>query len=219
MNRFKDQQNIIQEYNEMMKKSQNIAIYTRDIEMQKEEVSKLEEFIDYLIERKIEYIKEKNEMAADLLLCLQLGAKAVSCELSMIIALKEDNPSVAWDNLIEAQNITDSVIQNHPIKGEQLLGYKGRLMSYETLLFPKMIFTSIGGIISSSECSICNESYEKCNHVKGRFYMGEMCVRVIKEIDMEELSIVENPADKRCRPISIPNELGEQLDVFTLMRK
>lgn len=218
MLQFAEQKEIIDEYNEVMKKSQNIAIFTRCIEIQKEEMNTLVSFDRSLEIRKAEYIKARNEKAANLLLCLQQGVNAVLCELSMLVALKEDEPGEAWNYLIEAQNLADNAIQNHPINGNSLLGYKRRLLAYETVLFPRMIFSSIGGIIMKSECSICKKAYADCDHLKGRFYMGEMCCRIITEIDLEEFSAVEHPADKRCRPINIGNEMGDRIDVLTLRK-
>lgn len=36
--------------------------------------------------------------------------------------------------------------------------------------------------------------------------MGELCCRLIVEMDLEEISIVENPANKLCRIISIQRD-------------
>lgn len=215
---FTEQFEIIEIYNEAMLKSQNIAIFTRNKEIQTDEIEHLKKYDEYLEAVKNDYIKEKNEKVANLILCLQLGSRAVCCELSMLVFLKDNEMEKAWNNLIEAQYLTLNVIRNHPTNGDYLLGYMKRLNEYETLLFPKMMFSSYGGIIKNSECSICGNDYGKCDHLKGKFYMGQMCCRIIKEVDLEEVSTVENPADKRCRVISYSDENGDNIDILTLKK-
>ena len=206
---------IIEEYNMMMNKSQNIAIYTRGIEIQKSEIENLEKFDLHLEKIKQKFIKTRNENFANLALCLQLGARAISFELKMLVNLKEDKMVEAWNCLIEAQNLTGIVIRNHPFDRGSLSGYKMRLQEYEKTLFPKMMFSSVGGIIKISKCSICGNDYDDCDHIKGKLYMGKMCSRIIKEMDLEEISLVENPEDKRCRIISTSDK-GANIDTLTL---
>jgi hypothetical protein len=44
--------------------------------------------------------------------------------------------------------------------------------------------------------------------------MGQLCGRIVEEADMKEVSVVEEPADKRCRALSISD--GEMMrDVMT----
>lgn len=219
MNSFIEVKELIDQYNEMMVKSQNIAFFARGIEIQKNEIENLLNYDQYLEKIKKEFISAKKEKAANWIFCLQYGAKAIYHELSMIVYLKEDKMSEAWGNLIEAQHLTEIVIQNHPIDGDDLLGYKSRLHAYEITLFPKMMFSSYGGIVKISECSICGKDYNECDHIKGKLYVGEMCCRIIKEVDLEEISIVENPADKRNRILTNTDKDGNTIDILTLRKQ
>lgn len=54
--------------------------------------------------------------------------------------------------------------------------------------------------------------------MKGRFYNGELCVREIHEAELEEVSFVENPANKLCRALSATFD-GKEVDPFTLTEK
>jgi len=100
----------------------------------------------------------------------------------------------AWSNLVNAQVTYGTVVRNYPFEVETANGYVERLEAYEKLLFPKMFFSSVGGIIKQSNCSICKETYSKCSHIKGRLYNGELCVREITEMELEEVSFVDIPA-------------------------
>ncbi|WHT39479.1 hypothetical protein QNH98_01890 [Myroides sp. mNGS23_01] len=123
--------------------------------------------------------------------------------------------SEAWDNLVRAQVIYGTVISNSPFQTEENNHYLNRLERYEKLLFPNLYFQSVGGIIKESHCSICNQKSGKCGHIKGKLYKGEICVRVISDMQLEEVSFVDNPANKHCRLISIEQN-GKTVDIMTL---
>ena len=71
-------------------------------------------------------------------------------------------------------------------------------------------------IIAKSKCSICGHDYGECDHIVGKAYMGEMCVRIIEEVkELKEISLVTEPANKRARIISITDEDGISRDIMT----
>ena len=67
-------------------------------------------------------------------------------------------------------------------------------------LYPYNIFTSIGAFFKRIECNICGRDMDtpECIHLKGELYNGEMAYGIVHEISPDHLSLVENPADKRC---------------------
>lgn len=209
--------NLFDEFNDVIERADKIAIFTRDIELQKDQVTKLSEFIDKATELKNDNKERFSEPELNLILCLIISADAVKSEISMIISLKRNEMTIAWGHLVQAQNSVAIVARNHPISdGEFLNGYVSKLNSFEKTLFPSMIFASTGGIIKKSICAICKTDYEECYHIKGKMYNGELCVREIHEMDLEEVSLVENPANKLCRQLKISFE-GKEVDTFTLV--
>lgn len=59
---------------------------------------------------------------------------------------------------------------------------------------------SPGMVIGASECSICHQDPETCEHIKGREYDGETCYRIITEIrEILEVSFVSRPAQPDAR--------------------
>ncbi|WP_157492528.1 hypothetical protein [Flavobacterium sp. TAB 87] len=121
----------------------------------------------------------------------------------------------AWENLVNAQVIYGNVIRNSLFEYETHYNYLNRLEDYENLLFPNFHFQSVGGLIKKSHCSICNLKSGDCDHIKGKLYFGELCTRIITEMELEEYSLVENPANKHCRVISIEQN-GIKIDILTL---
>lgn len=172
---------IIIEFNKIIAVAQNKSIFARGIEIQKEEIEFLEKYNNKLSLLKKSFVENQLEYESNLIFCFEESVRTIQLELTMIVNLKEDKMDIAWDNLVDAQVSASTVVSNHP-NGQDLEGYLDKLRSYEIILFPKMMFASIGGIVKKSECSICNDSYGKCNHIKGKLYMGEMCCRVITEM-------------------------------------
>jgi hypothetical protein len=205
---------IIDEFNEVANKAQYLAIFVRDINLQKEEVA----FIDLYID-KIARLLEKDtftDTELNLLLFFKMSIEAVQDEIQMIICLKENQTSLAWEFLIKAQSTVSIALLNHPSNSKSLEGFMNRLESYEKVLFPKIMFSSIGGIIKESTCNLCKNDYENCSHIKGKFYKGKLCVREIQKIDLEEISLVENPASKLHIQLGTDYK-GKSVDVFTLL--
>lgn len=189
---------LIKEFNEMAQVAQRKAFISVGIEIQKEEIETLTNYRNELKELKKQFVERNLENEANLIYCIDNSLLAVQYELQMLVNIKEDKMRDAWGNLVNAQVIYGTVVRNFPCELETTIGYIERLEAYEKLLFPKMFFSSVGGIIKKSNCSICKESYGKCNHIKGRLYNGELCVRVISEMELEEVSLVDVPANKHC---------------------
>lgn len=206
---------LIKEFNEMAAIAQKKAFITVGIEIQKDEIETIKNYRAELTALKKEFIERKLENEANLVYCIENSLLAVQHELQMLVNIKEDKMSEAWGNLVNAQVTYGTVVRNYPFEFEAANGYTDRLEGYEKLLFPKMFFSSVGGIIKQSNCSICKEPYSKCNHIKGRLYNGELCVREITEMELEEVSLVDIPASKHCRTLTIDYG-GKNVDLLTL---
>ncbi len=206
---------LIKEFNEMASIAQRKAFITVGIELQKKEIETIKNYRNDLSKLKKQYVDRKLENEANLVYCIENSLLAVQYELQMLVNIKEDKMNEAWGNLVTAQITYGTIVRNYPFEFESSNSYVERLEGYEKLLFPKMFFSSVGGIIKKSNCSICKEPYSKCDHIKGRLYYGELCVREITEMELEEASIVEVPANKLCRMLTISYD-GKTVDLMTL---
>ncbi|UOQ51114.1 hypothetical protein [Hymenobacter cellulosivorans] len=214
-NPFPELNAFIEVYNQALQKAQSKAIFVRGIEIQEAQVEELKQLIEEIKLQKAIAVEEKDEKKANLILCFELCATAVKNELYFVMSLKRDEPDFAWQALIDAQYQISLAIRNHPFDGRYLQGYAHRLHLYENIIFPKMYFASRGCVVSSSECSVCRGDMEDCEHIKGYAYMGEICYEIINEIkSIDEISLVENPADKSCRMLSFTED-GKSIDIFT----
>lgn len=206
---------LINEFNELVAVSQKKAFITVGIEIQKEEIETLKNYRIDLSKLKKEFVGKNLENEANLVYCIENSIKTIQYELEMLVNIKEDKMSEAWGNLVDAQVTFGTVVRNHLSESNFFNGYMERLANYEKLLFPSLFFQSIGGIIKKSHCSICNENFTRCDHIRGKLYLGELCCRIISEIDLEEVSFVDNPANKHCRTLTIETN-GKIIDIMTL---
>lgn len=212
---FENPNLLIKEFNEMAAISQKKAFITIGIELQEEEIKTLESYREDLKTLKKGFVDRNLENEANLVYCIENSLLAIQYELQMLVHIKKDKMSEAWGSLVNAQVTYGTVISNYPFELVSENGYMERLMSYEKLLFPNLFFQSAGGIIKKSHCSICKQSLSKCEHIKGKLYMGEICCRIITEMELEEVSFVENPANKHCRILTIEHN-GKKIDIMTL---
>jgi hypothetical protein len=202
------------EFQEIASECRKFFFMTRAKELQIEARDRLKTF-----EPKAEVLKEKaialeSEDAANAMLCYEELISAFVNELSMWIALKDDDTALAWDCLVNTQTAISLAMQAHSI-ASNMQEYVEHLSLAEQVLFPPQLFFSPGMIIREARCSICDEEYGECNHVVGRPYMGQLCIRDIVEAEIEEASLVEKPANKKARGIYYTDTKGVRRDFLT----
>ena len=194
--------------------SMRLCYMTRAKELQEAAFVHLGALSDRTCSLKQQAIADKDEDAANALLALESVADAFASESKMWVALKDDDADAAWTYLVGAQSAAARAMRAHEV-GQRLDDYTQRLDVLEQVLFPPQMFRSIGIRILRSSCSICGREYDSCDHIKGRAYMGQMCVRVIDKSELLEVSVVTDPANKHCRAISITDESGVKRNVMT----
>ena len=152
-------------------------------------------------ELKAPFIDAGDERLANAMLGVSLMLEAQRDFLSTFISFKDGNASVAWDKLVNAQLSAHHAMKTADAVNNPQTFLQGVLMA-EKVLFPPQTFMSIGAVAESTQCSICGNDYEECEHIVGRPYMGQLCSRIILKARLEEVSFVEEPANKHCRNIS-----------------
>jgi len=190
-----------EQFDTAIKETQRYAFLVRAHELQQEATEKLSKLLEQCIKLKEQAIAEANESHANAFLAFEFMIRALTAELRCYILLKDDEPDRAWNSIIDAQSLAASAMKSHSVAAH-LDGYIERLHALEQLVFPQQVFLSSCFIVRESECSICGSNYGDCDHIKGRPYMGKLCSRIVKKADLKEVSVVEDPADRRCRAVS-----------------
>ena len=188
----------ISSFNEKIKEAEVFLSIVRACELQAEACTKLEKLLEEVAAEKDKAIKSNNEDYANLLLGCECVTHALIAELRMWLFLKEEKPDSAWDQLIDAQMSSISAARAHD-GFRHLVEHNRRLLAIEQLVFPSQVFISSGFIVRHQECSICGGEYGECDHLIGKPYMGKFCHIIARDVELDHVSIVEHPADKRCR--------------------
>jgi hypothetical protein len=188
----------VDELFEVIKECTNYLSIARDSDLQKEAIAKLAELTARFGVMKADAVAAADEDRANFLLGCEYSTRAISAELSMWLLFKEDKPEDAWNSLVVAQMATTAVIRANA-RFAHVESHAERLLAIEKLIFPPQAFMSVGILVESKECSICGGEYGECSHVVGRPYMGEFCHTIISKAKLEEVSLVNEPANKHCR--------------------
>lgn len=188
----------VAEFNEIIQRAEILLSIARAGELQRAACEELERQAVTLKAEKSKAAAQGDEFLANILLGCECVNTAILSELRMWLALKEGRPHEAWDYLITAQE--GAIAATRANEGfAHLHHHYERLEAIEKLVFPPQVFLSSGFIVESQECSICGGEYGDCEHLIGMPYMGRFCQVIARGVSVDHVSIVESPADKRCR--------------------
>lgn len=202
---------------EIIKKAENLTCITRATILQEEIIIALDSVLKIIETQKQESIDNKNEDDANAFLSIQCALNALKANIKTFVLIKNGFPDQAWDSLISAQDYAVSAILAHPINAHLENEYCPHLEVLEKILFPPQNFMSISITTQEEICSICNKEYSECEHVSGIAYMGKFCQIIITKIKkINECSIVDNPADKKCR-ITHQHINGKRVNIISLL--
>ena len=185
-----------------------------DMEQQRVAADTFADLLDLARTLKGEVIEEGDEDAAARLLMAECFSQGMERRARLWIAVREGEMSEAWSNLVGAQGAMEAAIRAHPY-GIQFAQILGELEALERIVFPPQTFFSTGMLIKESHCSICQKPFGSCEHIKGRVYDGQFAARVITELDLLEVSVVDTPDDKRCRAFIVKDADGVSRDMLT----
>lgn len=200
---------IINFFNNGIKEAESFLYMTRSSELQLEQCLALDHLLYNATQIKSEMIRHGEENTANLFLGYECAIGSVRSELLMWILLKLDMPNEAWDQLIAAQMGCLDASRAHDFFAhcEQKIWVLEQL---EDKIFPPQVFISAGFVSDRLDCSICQMRYSQCEHLRGKPYMGQFCEVIHRNIRGDHVAIVEAPADKRCRFVSVKTKDGYQ---------
>ena len=147
--------------------------------------------------------KELNEEKANEIWCLETISNIQKMYINLFFKLKEnkyENYFETWKLLEQIDIELSSLRRNFDYSCNEfgLIFIENIIKEYEKL-FPYEYFTSIEAIVKKERCSICgctNTIRKRCEHKVGKLYMGEMCYRIIEDVEFLGIAIVKNPLEK-----------------------
>jgi hypothetical protein len=185
----------------------------RSLALQKEAADAYDALIQEAGRLKAKVAKRGEEDSAARLLCGGCAATALVSTLRLWIAFKEGDMSTAWNRMVDAQEAWTGALRAHPISG-QFRRLAVVPFQVETMLFPHVAFMSVGMVVRQSQCTICGQTPGECDHIKGHVYGGRFAGVNVTQADLRDTSIVDIPADKRCRVEQITLD-GVKRDALT----
>jgi len=202
-------------FDSLAESAQTLAFAPRGLELQQAMCEEIDDFLAEGAVAKTDAFARSDESDANYTLAMELSLKVIWHELRMWICIKSNAGENAWDNLVEAQyHCMRAIDVREQLEGSgaatRLESLLSKLLFIERTVFPPQSFMSVGGRISRRVCTICQRSYDECEHIKGRAYMGEMCATRIGEMDLEEVSFVAEPANKHCRVTHFSDSTGKR---------
>lgn len=200
---------VIEHFNNCIEKAEAFCCLARSSRLQLEHCMVLDMLLPEATRIKRQAINRKDEERANLFLGFECVIGAVRSELLMWILLKREMPNEAWDQYVAARMACADAMRAH--KGfencEQRLEVLTRL---EERVFPPQVFMSAAFVSDRLDCSICGERYSKCEHLRGMPYTGVFCEVVHRNPRGDHVSIVKDPADRRCRVVSFKTRDGHK---------
>lgn len=143
---------------------------------------------------------EGDEESAKRLWVLEAAGYSASRLIDSFKLMKSDRYYEAWC-LLEHAEKRSALARRHCADSEieSFLRLVQERVFWMQKLFPYRHFASPGYTVGKRECGICGERItprKRCEHRHGEIYHGEICVHVLSEIEVQEVSIVSNPAQK-----------------------
>ena len=183
----------------------------------------------YEISKKLQNLKEsalrnnQNEKASQIW-CLQEAVLVHTNYFSAFSNLKNHNFYEAWCDLELVEKGLWSITppQTHLPDYWSEVWIKGQYYFIEEhtskwqKLYPYHLFCSTEETFKEY-CSVCNKEInprKPCGHKDGEIYNGEMRMRVLKDIKIHALSLVENPARKFSVPFLSDPQSGDTIDHY-----
>lgn len=170
-------------------------------------LSKKKILFDESVNEKIEQyrinaIDQEDEKNANYFWCLREIFNIQKGFVSAIEDLNSKKFEEAWILFEKIDIEIGNLEQNFDVfqeKDKYQIVFIKRIISEYQKLFPYQYFFSRENIIKREECSICGKVISlrnSCGHKPGKLYMGELCSRIVTDMELKGISIVTDPFDK-----------------------
>jgi hypothetical protein len=129
--------------------------------------------------------------------------QVAKCRLSYLIALDEMRRGAyfdAWCGFERLELDLRDILKN-PVYNVEFFAVPQLTRTVERWqsIFPYRLFASPEMVIKAEDCSICSspvDPWSDCGHEVGKLYEGQVCHRVVREMELLSISIVQDPVQK-----------------------
>ncbi len=167
---------------------------------------------------KEEYVKEDKQEEAKQIWIYQTIIEIHKLFTNAYTLLKNKQYYEGWCQL-ERIEITISSLKKHFLfdKEQYKLWYIEKSVKNLQVIFPYRLFASSELLEKKKKCSVCDKEISirtPCGHIVGDIYNGEMCHRIVTEVEVLGISIVQDPGNKFSVMFMTDETTGEQIDQY-----
>lgn len=168
---------------------------------------------------KLDYVKKDNQIQAKRIWILQTITDIHKDFREAFSLLKSKEYYEGWRKL-EQIEITISALKKHFTwdKKQFHLWQIERSVKNLHVIFPYHLFASTELLKKKKKCSVCDSEIsirKPCGHVVGEIYKGEMCYRIVTEVEVMGISLVENPGNKYSVMFLKDEKTDKQIDQYS----
>jgi len=193
-----------------------------DIELKLNEIHQqnysLDEFDSDLQTIKDEYVNKDKQDEAKQIWIYQTIIELHKLYINAFKLLKDKEYYKGWCQL-ERLEITIASLKKHFLydKKQYNLWHIEKSVKNLQVIFPYKLFGSSELLKKKKKCSVCDKEISirnSCGHIVGEIYNGEMCHRIVTEVDVLGVALVQNPGNKFSVMFMTDEKTGEQTDHY-----
>lgn len=165
------------------------------------------------------YVRENNQEQAKQIWIFQTIIEIHKLYRNAFNLLKNKAYYEGWCQL-ERVEITIGSLKKHFLfdKKQFALWHIEKSVKNLQVIFPYRLFGSSELLKKKKKCSVCDKEItirNPCGHIVGEIYNGEMCHRIVTEVEVLGMALVENPGNKFSVMFLTDEKTGEQIDHYS----
>lgn len=166
--------------------------------------------------RKASAVAEGDESKAKRLWIVEAVA---NCQRKFVAAFRELQAQRFYEAWCEIEQLESALagLSRHyrsPVDDPHRIDFVSRMVGSWQRLFPYKLFLSPEYLKKRTECSVCGAIVtprSDCGHRVGEIYRGEACYRIVKEVEVLGISLVDEP-EQKYSVVFPTDEHGNQQD-------
>jgi hypothetical protein len=168
---------------------------------------------------KAEAIAKNDETTAKYTWCLKQVLAIQELYLAAFKEMQMEEFYGAWCTL-DRLDVTMGFLRSHfdlSTHDQYSLQKISSLTAKFQALFPYRVFFSTEFVEKEKVCNICKQKVairHPCGHTPGEIYRGELCLRIVTDVDLIGISLVETPRHKYAVAFIGGEQPGQRIDHY-----
>jgi hypothetical protein len=135
---------------------------------------------------------------------------------------KLNSPKISFHEKLQLLKLVDSVLQDKHYRGTGYIELTCDIVDAEAIKKVQngiFLTVSVGAMSDKAVCSVCNTNWieeEHCGHRPGKMYDGKMCYVIAGNLEYDEVSFVNTPADRHATILAIESNIQDSLKTDSL---